>query len=531
MKSDYTEFSIIIDMNEALKEKLKNLPMVPGVYFHKSVSGEIIYVGKAASLRNRVRQYFQSKRDMDVKTRALVEEIVDVDWVEVETEMDALFLESEMVKRYMPKWNILLRDDKSYTYIRIDMKEEVPYVGFTRNPLDDGAQYFGPYYESTSIKKAMRYLRRVFPYYEKPFVEGKIDLNYHLGLTPGLETGKITSKEYRESLKRLTRYIKGERAAILRELKKEMEMLSELQQFEKASIVRDQYLNLRALQKQVVFGDKEFVDLSKDRALSRLRTLLGLKEIPMRIEGYDVSHTGGRNVVSSMVVFKNGMASKADYRKFKIRIDANDDVKNMKETIRRRFAKKHENWSMPDLMIIDGGKGQLRAVLEVLTDLGLAGKVAVVGVAKREEELIVDIGRSGVSIEKLNELVKKPIEGVYVCEDEGYLVANLHVGQTHSSGHAQNLLGETKEHEFSDVVKLIQRIRDESHRFAVSYHTLLRGREQTKSALDDIPGIGPKTKALLKKKFGSVAKIRKMSEEELVEAVGKNRAKRIKDAL
>lgn len=154
-------------MNKKLENKLKDLPRSPGVYFHKSESGEIIYVGKAAVLKNRVRQYFQNQRDMDLKTRALVDEIYDTDWVETESELDALFLESEMVKRYMPRYNILLRDDKSQTFIRIDMKSEWPTVSFTRNPVDDKADYFGPYYSGVAIKKALRFLRRVFPYYTK----------------------------------------------------------------------------------------------------------------------------------------------------------------------------------------------------------------------------------------------------------------------------------------------------------------------------------------------------------------------------
>src|ERR1035437_685193 len=148
-------------MNQALDAKLKTLPRSPGVYFHKDKSGEIIYVGKAAVLKNRVRQYFQSTRDMDVKTRALVAEIVDTDWIETESEIDALFLESEMVKRYMPRYNILLRDDKSQLFVRIDMKSQWPYVSFTRNPADDGAEYHGPYYNGAAVKKALRYLRRV----------------------------------------------------------------------------------------------------------------------------------------------------------------------------------------------------------------------------------------------------------------------------------------------------------------------------------------------------------------------------------
>ncbi|MEI6851012.1 MAG: GIY-YIG nuclease family protein, partial [Candidatus Saccharibacteria bacterium] len=156
-------------MNKVLELKLKNLPSSSGVYFHKNKSGEIIYVGKAAVLKNRVKQYFQNSKYMDIKTKALVLEIFDTDWVETDSEIDALFLEAEMVKRYMPKYNILLRDDRSLIFIRIDMKSEWPFVSFTRSPADDGADYFGPYYNGFAVKKALRFLRRIFPYYTKPY--------------------------------------------------------------------------------------------------------------------------------------------------------------------------------------------------------------------------------------------------------------------------------------------------------------------------------------------------------------------------
>ena len=185
-------------MNEVLKQKLSKLPVAPGVYFHKNAVGEIIYVGKAAVLKNRVRQYFQ-KSHKDAKTEALVHEIADTDWIVVDTEMDALFLESEMIKRYMPKWNILLRDDKTVSYVRITMNEEVPYISFTRNPVDDKATYIGPFYGKLAVEKAVRILRRVFPYYIKPYA-GKKTLDTDLGLTPGIEIGKTTAKDYKKNL-------------------------------------------------------------------------------------------------------------------------------------------------------------------------------------------------------------------------------------------------------------------------------------------------------------------------------------------
>ena len=191
-----------------LNEKLKTLPISPGVYFHKDKTGQIIYVGKAAVLKNRVKQYFQKSRNMDVKTRALVAEIADTDWVETESEIDALFLEAEMVKRYMPRYNILLRDDRSLIYVRVDMKSDWPTVSFTRNPADDGAEYYGPYFNSFAVKKALRYLRRVFPYYTKtPKQNTKPDLDAHLGLTPV----NMTSLQYKVNLRKLISYIKGNR--------------------------------------------------------------------------------------------------------------------------------------------------------------------------------------------------------------------------------------------------------------------------------------------------------------------------------
>jgi excinuclease ABC subunit C len=313
-------------VNISLTAKLKTLPRSPGVYFHKSVSGEIIYVGKAAMLKNRVRQYFQGFSDMDVKTRALVTEIHDTDWIETESEIDALFLESEMVKRYMPRYNILLRDDKSQMFVRIDMKSEWPHVEFTRNPADDGAEYFGPYYNGFAVKKALRYLRKTFPYYTKPPASTRPDLDVHLGLSPQPD---ITSDEYKATLRRLIRYLKGERLALVRELERDMKTAAKQHDFEEAATVRNKLHNLRELQHRIMFGDKEFLNISKDKALSDLRELLGLSKPLVRIEGYDISHMSGTNVVASMVVFSNGVSDRANYRKFKTRIEHNNDFYNM----------------------------------------------------------------------------------------------------------------------------------------------------------------------------------------------------------
>lgn len=515
-------------MNAKLEEKLKTLPRSAGVYFHKSKTGEIIYVGKAAVLKNRVRQYFQSTRDMDVKTRALVEEIDDTDWVETESELDALFLESEMVKRYMPRFNILLRDDKSQLFVRIDMKSEWPTVSYTRNPSDDGAEYFGPYYNGYAIKKALLYLRRIFPYYTKPpKSDGRPDLDAHIGLSPRPET---SSEDYKASLKRLIRYMQGGRRTIVKELEKEMQLAAKLHDFENAAALRNKVRDLMALQQKIMFGDKEFLDISKDKALSDLVDLLGLAKAPARIEGYDISHMGGTNVVASMVVFSNGVSDRASYRKFKTKIEQNDDYYNMYETLLRRLSEKNlKAWGKPDLILIDGGKGQLDAALRAAEERNM--KIPMISIAKREEEVIIHQSRSNIGLDTVARLRSEPVPGVAVALQGEYYILNLHAGQLNASGHSRNLRGPQTMSPYSDITKLFQRIRDESHRFAVSYHTVLKRAKQTASAIDDVPGIGPATKRKLIKTFGSVRGISAASSEALVAAVGPQKAAAIERYL
>lgn len=508
-------------MNAKLDAKLKTLPRSPGVYFHKDASGEIIYVGKAAVLKNRVKQYFQSTRDMDVKTRALVAEIDDTDWVETDSEIDALFLESEMVKRYMPRFNILLRDDKSLTFVRIDMKNEWPYVSFTRNPADDQAEYFGPYYNGFAVKKALRYLRKVFPYYTKPPKLGdRVDLDVHIGLSPRPGT---SSDDYKATLRKLIRYMEGGRKALARELEKEMHQAAKLHDFENAASIRNRLNDLRELQRRIMFGDKEFMDISKDKALSDLVELFGLKKIPARIEGYDISHMGGTNVVASMVVFSNGVSDRANYRKFKTRIEQNDDYYNMYETLQRRTSEKNmKSWGTPDLILIDGGKGQLDSVLKALEERDL--HIPTISIAKREEEVIVHKTRSNINTEKLKEFIDQPTDGIEVMSSGDYYIVNLHPGQRNASSHSGNLRGASLTATYTDVTKLFQRIRDESHRFAVSYHTVLKRAKQTASSLDEIPGIGPVTRRKLIKTFGSLRGVNAASYADIVAAIGPAKA-------
>ncbi len=511
-------------MNTALEAKLKTLPRSPGVYFHKSEVGEIIYVGKAAVLKNRVRQYFQSTRDMDVKTRALVAEIHDTDWIETESEIDALFLESEMVKRYMPRYNILLRDDKSQLFVRIDMKSEWPHVSFTRNPADDNADYFGPYYNGFAVKKALRYLRKIFPYYTKPhIVSDRPDLDSHIGLSPLPST---PSDEYKTTLRKLIRYFEGGRKALAREMEKEMHVAAKLHDFENAARLRNRVRDLGELQRRIMFGDKEFLDISKDKALGDLVDLLSLKKTPARIEGYDISHMSGTNVVASMVTFTNGVSDRANYRKFKMSIQQNNDVFNMHETIFRRLSEKNlKGWGKPDLLLIDGGTAQLDAAIKAMEERSV--KIPVISIAKREEEIIVHKTRSNIDVTHIHELLTHPTPGVGVTDMGDHYSINLHVGQLNASSHSGNLRGAPIITTHADVVKLFQRIRDESHRFAVSYHTVLKRQKQTANMLEEIPGVGPSTRRKLIRTFGSLRAVKEATREQLVEAIGEAKTKLI----
>ena len=495
-------------MNAKLEQKLKDLPKEPGVYFHKDTKGEIIYVGKAAVLRNRVRQYFQASRARDPKTEALVAEIADTDWMVVDSEIEALFLEAEMIRRYMPRYNILLRDDKSMSYIRIDYSSNFPTVGTTRRPLDDGAKYFGPYLSTLSVRQALKSLRRIFPFATRKIPgQKRATLYYHLGLDPGLEEGRTSLGEYRANLRKLMAVIEGKRKSIERELEKEMKQAAKASDFERAAKIRNQLYALQNLTRQVIFSDKEFLDISKDHALNELVNVLSLQKFPRRIEGYDISHMQGTNVVASMVVFTNGVSNKREYRKFKTKIQQNNDFYNMNETIKRRLSEKNiKAWGKPDLVLIDGGKGQLDAAIRARDEMG-CDKIPFIGLAKREEQIVIQRGKSNVELNE-NELHKL---GGFATESEDFILVNI----PHNT----------------NVVKLLQRIRDESHRFAVTYHSVLKIKAQTASLLDDIPTIGPATRKKLIKTFGSLRGVTQARDWELEKVVGTKKTTTLRQYL
>jgi len=464
---------------KTIEEKLKKLPTTPGVYFHKDESAHIIYVGKAANLRNRVRQYFQASRLRDAKTDALVADIRDIDWLEVATELDALFVEAEMIRRYQPKYNILLRDDKSFVYVRIDKKSDHPTVRLVRRPLDDGAEYIGPFQSKFIVDKALRHLRRAFPYSthtgEKP---KRACLQAQLGLCPGLEAGMTDIRDYRHNLNSLISYLKGNRVRVIKDLEKSMKALAKNHEFERATKIRNQLTTLKYLDNKVIFSDVERLDLARDHALKALQELLDLDKPPLRIEGFDISHMSGTDNVASNVVFVAGLPDKPSYRKYKMRIAGNDDFAHMREAISRRLS--HGNvkkWGVPDLILIDGGKGQVSSAMKAMHEAGYS--IPMIGLAKKYEDIIVPN---------------------FVGNDMKFKIINLGLK--------------------NEAVKLLQRIRDESHRFAVSYHSNIKRKRHTVNSLDLIPGIGPSTRRLLLKKFGSNKAIFEANPSDLEAVVG-----------
>jgi len=495
-------------MESRLKKKLDQLPTTPGVYFHKDKAGEIIYIGKAANLRSRVRQYFQASRAIDTKTDVLVSEIADIEWRELDTEADALFLEAELVRRYQPRFNILLRDDKSLIYVRIDYKSDFPTVSTVRRPLDDGAEYFGPYINGFAVKKALRFLRRAFPYATtRSVTQKRVNLHFHLGLDPGLEEGRTSLPDYRSNLRKLMQYLRGERVALVREIERDMKKAAAGKNFEQAASLRNQLYSLKELSRQILFSDKEMADINLDHALVGLGKLLGLASPPRRIEGYDISHQQGSDTVASMVVFSNGVPDKTAYRKFKMRLPGNDDFAHMSEVIRRRLREENRRkWGRGDLMLIDGGKGQLSAAIAARDECQLQ-KIPMIGLAKKREEIIISNSSSisGLDVQSLaNEAAT---QGAYVTQGPDFTSITLP--------------------ERSPVVMLLQRIRDESHRFAVSYHSSLKRGRQTSSVLDDIPGVGPSTRKKLIRHFGSVKAIINAPESDIKSLLGQRRGQQV----
>lgn len=617
---------------EQVTQKLDNLPDSPGCYMMYNSEGKVIYVGKAVVLRNRVRSYFHASAQHTPKTEALVAEIQDINWWVTKSELDALILENDLIKRYRPYYNIRLKDDKQFPYIKVNWQQDYPKIEVVRKVLKDGARYFGPYTSSRACYQTLDALRRIFPYLDcDRTITGEDErpcLYYHIKMCGGPCIGRQSREEYRATIKLLMDFLSGDTDLVLEQMETQMERAAENLQFELAALYRDRLKSAQQIaeQQKIVstrLEDADYIAVAQDEktsdtavqvfmvrhgrligresvllegaetpqadvnqqglligafvqqfydalafvpplilvqampadwqvmeewlaqkrgakvelrlpqrgpkrdlmemaqqnaaeylrlqqaswaadtnrqtlALADLQTVLGLADPPNRIECYDISTFQGDHTVGSMVVFAQGAPLKSAYKRFKIRgkgsQGAPDDFASMREMLRRRFRRlveereavdpgqkargSEEDWRIaPDLVIIDGGKGQLGIAVEIFEEFGLLGRIPLVSLAKREEEIF------------------RPGESQSIWLMRG-----------------------------SQALHLVQRIRDEAHRFAITYHRNLRGKAQTRSVLDEIKGIGPaRRKALMTYFNGDVEKMRAASMEELLAVPGMNR--------
>ncbi len=593
-------------LTDIVEEKLKLLPDSPGVYIMKDDHGRIIYVGKAIVLKNRVRQYFQSSRSHTPKVRAMVSHIADFETILTGSEVEALILECNLIKKHRPRYNISLKDDKSYPYVKVTVNEEYPRVYITRRVRHDGARYFGPYTNVTAVHESLKLLRRLFPLRTCRRLQERPCLEYHIKRCLAPCAHKVDKADYDAMIRSVLLFLEGRTEDVERELEARMTAAAEAYHFEIAARLRDQLAAVRKVaEKQRIVtgsGDQDAVGMARsalgvcvqiffirggkmigrdhfllrgseeesdgevllaflqqyyhratfiprevllplplpkeetgllekflaekksggrggkvelltpqrgtkrdlvkmaegnakkyledeaakiheanEQTLGAVRELgryLGLSQEPYRMECFDISHIQGSETVASMVVFEGGLPKKSDYRRFKIRSTEGkpDDFLSMREVTTRRYVGLPEE-ELPDLIVIDGGKGQLSSALEIIRGAGGHRDVPVVGLAK-QFELIFKEGES------------EPVE-----------------------------LPRT-----SPALYLIQRIRDEAHRFAITYHRTLRGKRNLVSVLDHIDGIGPKRREALRSHFGTIAKIKAAGPKELAEAPGMTKA-------
>ncbi len=591
--------------NQELHDKISILPTTPGVYTYYDSEGTVIYVGKAKNLKRRVSSYFNRTHD-SLKTNLLVRAIADMSYIVVPTEGDALNLENSMIKEYKPRYNVLLKDDKSYPWIVVT-NELFPRVFMTRQRLNDGSRYYGPYTDTASARAVLDLIREIYPirtcrhaitpdYLRRG--KGRLCLEYHMKKCLGCCVGYVPATEYAEAINRIKLILRGETNQLLEYLRNEMQRLAAELKFEEAQVLkekyqlieryqaksvmvsqtiadidvfgidddgsRDVYINymhvrrgavVRSLTLQyhhqldettpqlleyalneissrfgityeevivpqtpdieldgVTFivpqrGDKrKLLEVSQRNAaqnridtqkqLEKLRTMRILKRIqadfrlttlPRHIECFDNSNIQGTNPVSSCVVFRNAKPSKKDYRHFNVQtVEGPDDFASMREALTRRYTRLMTEApdDLPQLIVIDGGKGQLSAAVETLESIGLRGTIAVVGIAKRLEEIYF------------------PGDSVPLYIDKN-----------------------------SESLRVVQQLRDEAHRFGITHHRNRRSKSQIVSELDSIPGIGPKTKEALITHFKSVARLKKATLTEIADAIGQSKAAAVAKAL
>jgi excinuclease ABC subunit C len=506
-----------VPATDQIRNKLSQLPHKPGVYLMKDRFGTVIYVGKARDLRKRVCQYFHPSRRMgwDLKFNALVEAIHDLDVHVVKSEPEALLLEGKLIKEFYPRYNVSFRDDKRFLLLKVNLNDPIPRFTLTRLRTDDGARYFGPFAHSGALRNTLTLVRRQFNLRGcRPLTPTEADYKHclygNLKWCTAPCIGNVTREQYLEQVRAACDFLDGQCEEMAEQLEAEMKKAALAQDYEKAAGLRDAVSDLkRTMRKTEKFERLPYklpLALDPQKDLEELGQMLGLPAPPTRIEGFDISNISGTFAVASMVSFKNGRPDRANYRRFKIKtVTGQDDFACMAETIRRRYSRllreqrgetpvedqetnkpiaeelralmakpreapKEPNTNapaLPDLILIDGGKGQLNAACAELSRLGL-NDIPVIGLAKEFEEIY----RPGDT------------EPLRLSHDNGAL-------------------------------KLLQRVRDESHRVANSYNAQLRIKRISESVLDEFPGIGGLRKAALLKKFGSVQRLRTATAEEI----------------
>jgi excinuclease ABC subunit C len=493
-------------VSEHIRKKLGTVPHKPGVYLHKDRFGTVIYVGKARDLRKRVSQYFQSSRRLgwDLKFITLVEAIHDFDVHVVQSEPEALLLESKLIKDFKPRFNISLRDDKRYLMLKVNLNDPIPNFTFTRLKKDDGARYFGPFVNSLGLRNIVALARKQFNLRGcRVFTPGAADYKHclyaHLKHCTAPCVGNVTPAQYLEQVTAACNFLEGQCREMQGQLEVEMKKAAAAQDFEKAAALRDLLRDLQDTWKKTEkFARVPYtlpLAIHPENDLVELAKILNLPAPPLRIEGFDISNISGTFAVSSLVSFKNGRPDRANYRRFKIKtVTGQDDFACIAEAVRRRYTRLQREArgeeseagelkladsqaparppSLPDLILIDGGKGQLGMACAELAKLGLQ-RIPVIGLAKEFEE-------------------------IYLPEQS----EPLRLGLAHPA------------------VKLLQRVRDECHRVANSYNAQLRLKKISESILDDFPGIGGRRKAALLKKFGSVQRLKMATLEQLAEVPG-----------
>jgi len=497
------------EYSENLRKKLQDVPHKPGVYLMRDRFGTVIYVGKARDLKRRLSHYFQPSRRLwsDPKLSALIDAIADFDIHVVHSEAEALLLEGRLIKEFHPRYNVSFRDDKRFLMIKVNLNDAIPKFTLTRIKQEDGSRYFGPFPDSGAVRNILMLIRREFNLRGcstlKPSEQDyKHCLYAHLRYCTAPCIGNVTREQYLQQVQAACDFLDGKCEELADEIEEQMQKAAAAQQFEKAALLRDLLFDLkktlRRTQKfvRLPYSLPPTIDPNKD--LAEIAKVLDLPKPPSHIEGFDISNISGTFSVASMVCFRNGRPDRSNYRRYKIKtVTGQDDFACMAETIRRRYsrllresrgetAKSNSDDSskikladnaplpanMPDLILIDGGRGQLNAALFELEKLGLA-KIPVIGLAKEFEEIYT----------------KTKPEPIRLSKDSGAL-------------------------------KLLQRIRDESHRFANTYNAKLRLKKISESILDEFPGMGEKRKTELLKKFGSVQRIRLATVEQIAELPG-----------